>query len=330
MKNIGIYGLGKVFKDYFVDNDFIRNKMKDNEINIIAFFDGNNDKINSEIVYNGKKFYISNKEDWNKFDLDYIVVTSTKYFDEIKKELIDIDIPNEKIHSLNEFIDDWLNEIYHIELFKNMCGVEIGGPSKIFRNIYKVCKSCDDVNFSTNTVWWEKKEDNLYSYSEKVLGKIFIADATDLHCFEDDKYDFVISSNNLEHIANPIKALKESYRILKDKGYLFIIVPNKNKMFDHRRNYTTFKHMLKDYEDDIKEDDLSHLPEIIELHDYDMDKGSKGKENFIKRAEANYENRCLHHHVFSESSLKSLFEYLNLEVIYSIAFINNYLIIGRK
>ena len=219
----------------------------------------------------------------------------------------------------------------NINLFSRKNGIEIGGPSAIFTPIYAKCSSCDGVNFSADTTWWQKGNTDNYYFSGKKLGSIFIADAVDMSCIHDNVYDFVISSNNLEHIANPIKALKEFMRISKNGGIIVVIVPMKNYTFDHKREYTKFEHMLSDYENDIDERDLTHLPEILELHDLSMDPPAGDIENFRQRSLKNYENRCLHHHVFCEDSLRKIYDYLGLEVIYfNQNVLGNYVIIGRK
>ncbi|MBQ7221454.1 MAG: class I SAM-dependent methyltransferase [Synergistaceae bacterium] len=221
----------------------------------------------------------------------------------------------------------WRN---HINLFRNKHGLEIGGPSGIFTPIYDKCASCDGVNFSTDTVWWTKGESSSYTYSGKTLGKMYIADAVDMSCIESSQYDFVMSSNNLEHLANPIKALTEFLRVLKPGGIIVILVPDKRYTFDHRREYTSFEHMLADYENGTQETDLTHLPEILELHDLAMDPPAGDLESFRRRSEHNYENRCLHQHVFCEDSLRKIFAYLGLEVLGFRECFQNYMILGRK
>lgn len=42
---------------------------------------------------------------------------------------------------------------------------------------------------------------------------------------DDQSQDYVISSHVFEHFPNPIKALREWYRVTKDKGVIFIIAP---------------------------------------------------------------------------------------------------------
>ena len=35
--------------------------------------------------------------------------------------------------------------------------------------------------------------------------------------------------------------------------------------FDHNRDFTTYDHLLKDYKNNIKEDDLFHLDEVLDI-----------------------------------------------------------------
>lgn len=109
-----------------------------------------------------------------------------------------------------------------------------------------------------------------------------------------------------------------------------MLVPIKEKTFDHNRECTAFEHLMEDYNSNIGEDDLTHLPEIIAKHDYGMDVLCGGKEQFIERAKKNVENRCLHHHVFEETCLRKAFEFVGLEVIAFREVMNNWLIMGQK
>jgi len=73
----------------------------------------------------------------------------------------------------------------------------------------------------------------------------YICDATDLGMIPDESYDFLLSCNSLEHMANPLKAMGEWLRILKHGAYLLIIVPDKRYTFDHLRPITSFEHLLR-------------------------------------------------------------------------------------
>ncbi len=104
------------------------------------------------------------------------------------------------------------------KLFDNKYGLEIGGPSGLFRNngfvpLYKVIKGLDGCNFSNTTIWEGTIEiGENYTYHKNKKGIQYISEATDLGDIHDSKYDFVISSNCLEHVANPMKAVEEWVR----------------------------------------------------------------------------------------------------------------------
>ena len=91
-------------------------------------------------------------------------------------------------------------------------------------------------------------------------------------------------------------------------GALILVLPYYKNTFDHRREPTSVDHMFSDYEQNIGEDDLTHLPEILEKHDLSKDPGAKDIENFRIRSLNNIENRCLHHHVFDEHNSRELIE----------------------
>ena len=326
--NILLYGAGQRLFYELANVDYYFQCMRQNSINIVGILDGNEEKVGKEIVLNKGKYIVHRKEEWNKYEFQYLVITSQKYYDEISMELIKSGVQKYKIISLQHFLAPYNDQLFHTQLYQNKLGIEIGGPSELFSNIYSVCKSCDGVNYSDRTVWWEGQD--AYQYNEKILGKVCICDATDMSIVPDSNYDFLLSSNNLEHIANPIKALKEFQRVVKPGGYMLIIVPNKKYTFDHNRTFTNFKHILCDFESNVQENDLTHLTEIIEKHDYDMDRACGGKENFIKRAEHNFTNRCLHHHVFGKECLKQMFDYIGVRVIESTEVGSNFIILGEK
>ena len=123
------------------------------------------------------------------------------------------------------------------QLFTNKNGLEIGGPSALFRDsgflpIYSFIQSLDGVNFSTSTVWEGKLEEgNFYRYQDKT-GHQYIAEGTKLQAIKNDQYDFVLSCNNLEHIANPIAAVMEWKRVIKPGGAILLVLPNKQANFD--------------------------------------------------------------------------------------------------
>jgi SAM-dependent methyltransferase len=200
-------------------------------------------------------------------------------------------------------------------------GLEIGGPSSAFGDsgelpLYRFLAGLDNCVFSVETIWEGRRAEGLtYSYHpNKAKGFNFVREATDLQGIADHTYDFVLSSHNLEHISNPIRALKEWTRVVKPGGAIIVLLPDYRRTFDHRRKPTPIEHMLEDYELTRDETDLTHLEEILELHDLSRDPGGVSNEHFRQRSLRNFENRCLHHHVFDERNSRELFEAIGLTV----------------
>lgn len=158
-------------------------------------------------------------------------------------------------------------------------GIEIGGPSAIFNvkgnfPVYLFANTIDGVNFSSKTLWESNLAEGLtYNYYKTKTGYQFIAEASDLQQIEDNKYDFLLSSHSLEHVANPIKALNEWNRIIKPGATLILILPNKEFTFDINRPYTSFNHLIEDFNKNVGEDDCTHFEEVLSLHDLSLDYG---------------------------------------------------------
>jgi len=207
--------------------------------------------------------------------------------------------------------------------FKGKTGLEIGGSSRRFTwkgiiPLYNVVERVDGCNFSESTIWEGTISSNEpYRYKSRTLGTQYIADATNLSSISDNSYDFILSSHSLEHIANPIKAITEWLRVLKDAGLILLILPSKEFCFDHKRPVTTFAHILEDFRNDLGEDDMTHLPELLELHDLEMDTPLESWEMLKERSEKNFVNRAMHHHVFDIAMLRELFDHFDLKELYS-------------
>lgn len=239
--------------------------------------------------------------------------------------------------AVSKIIARKINNYYLLAgLFKNKYGLEIGGPSGIFKPrgfipLYSTIKKVDGCNFSNKTIWEGNIEaGETYIYHENKKGHQYISEATDLGQVPVAKYDFVISSHCLEHVANPLKAVSEWLRVLKKDGIILIVLPNKQYTFDHNRPVTTFTHLLNDYNSNTGEDDLTHLEEILKLHDLKKDKLAGSFDAFRERGLKNFEKRSLHHHVYDIALLTEIFGFFKLEVIITHDKSKDLVIAGRK
>jgi len=208
----------------------------------------------------------------------------------------------------------------YLSIFKGLKGIEVGGPSPAFSSrgflpVYNVISGLDGCNFSTNTVWEGAiKEGQTFRYDGKT-GRQYISDATDLSQIPDESYDFVLSCHSLEHIANPIKALLEWKRLIKNNGYILLILPHKDGTFDHKRPVTSLDHIILDFEKETTEDDTTHFADAINLHDIALDHGIENYEALVKRTNKNFENRCVHHHIFNTPLLLKLVDFTRFKIL---------------
>ncbi|WP_158944616.1 class I SAM-dependent methyltransferase [Granulicella sp. S190] len=198
-------------------------------------------------------------------------------------------------------------------------GLEIGGPSDVFRKgnptpVYEEARRVDNCDFSKANVWAKHSESFVFN-SEKAAGTSLFCEGSALEEVPDSTYDFVLSSHNLEHFANPIKAVKEWQRVLRPGGALILTLPYYRYTFDHLRQPTSVDHMFDDFEQNTNEDDLTHLPEILEKHDLTMDIAAGSKHEFHGRSLDNFSNRCLHHHVFDEHNSRELLSRAGFRVL---------------
>lgn len=61
--------------------------------------------------------------------------------------------------------------------------------------------------------------------------------------FPDKSYDFVLASHVIEHIPNPLAALREWARVAR--RYLFLIIPARDNEYDRDRPVTTLAELIE-------------------------------------------------------------------------------------
>ena len=190
-------------------------------------------------------------------------------------------------------------------------------PNDYVPAIYPLAASIDNSNFASNTTWSKGEAGRTFQYLPDVPpGMQYIHDATDLSSIADNTYDFVLASHIVEHVANPLGALEEFRRVLKTGGAILVLVPNRTYTFDHRRPFTTIEHLQEDRAVRRDEHDLTHMEEILALHDLAMDAPAGTPEQFRERCLHNFENRCMHHHVFSVDVLEQALRAARFQPLY--------------
>ena len=120
-------------------------------------------------------------------------------------------------------------------------GIEIGRASYANYGIDAINIDRMDIKRSDS--------DNAYFKAQMInshfIAKVDLISDGDNLPFKDNTLDFVFTSHVLEHFYNPIKALKEWYRVTKVGGYVFMIIPHKERTFDKDRERTTLNELIK-------------------------------------------------------------------------------------
>ncbi|SRR5581483_7946470 len=117
-----------------------------------------------------------------------------------------------------------------------LSGIEIGGSA---HNPFGL--KTWNVDFSAGT-------DTIFKQNEvKLAGESLHVDVVapgDVLPFADGSLDFVLSSHVMEHFFDPIKALKEWRRVVRPGGFIFGIVPHKERTFDLERPRTPLQELI--------------------------------------------------------------------------------------
>ena len=176
------------------------------------------------------------------------------------------------------------------------------------------------VRYVDNLTPEEMKRDYAAALEGTPVQPDVIDDAQRLAKFEDGSLDFIIANHVLEHLEDPIGALKHFFRVLRPEGILFLSIPDKERTFDRERAATTLEHLVRD-----------HLegPEGSRREHYEESEGSR-REHYEesarftpgRRTEAQIrgvaerwmsEGRSIHFHCWRQWDMFALFAHLRNE-----------------
>jgi SAM-dependent methyltransferase len=138
--------------------------------------------------------------------------------------------------------------------------------------------------------------------------------------FHDHSLDFVASSHVLEHVANPVAALAEWYRVVRPGGIIYLVVPDRRATWEHQRALTGVEHFLADYLRGTTSCDPTHIDEFVYDADWSRYSPSTAPEQVAARqkelahtmhwAVSNGEEINIHFHTFELGNLRGLLETL--------------------
>jgi SAM-dependent methyltransferase len=140
-----------------------------------------------------------------------------------------------------------LLKLFHSYL-DGLKGVEIGGAA---HNDFKVDVLNVDRYAEMDTVY-KDAERELWGRAKPVD---IIAPGHELP-LEDKSFDFVLASHVIEHIPDPIAALKEWARVARK--YIVLVVPHRDRTFDRDRALTPLSELIERHESGFTSDEDRH------------------------------------------------------------------------
>lgn len=149
---------------------------------------------------------------------------------------------------------------------------------------------------------WANVGSEFRFHSGKPAGRQFICEASDLRPVGSSTYDCVLSCHCLEHVANPLRALGEWKRVLKQGGLLLLILPDRDGTSDSQRPVTSIEHIKRDFARNVGEDDMTHLEE-------------NATESSREMCLQNYRYRMMHHHVFDTQTAVAMLHCAGFQVL---------------
>lgn len=212
------------------------------------------------------------------------------------------------------------------EIFLKGKGIEVGAGSRPFPLPYGVECYYGDVLDSSGL---EK-----YFGTDKVVldGQI---DAQTMRGVPKDSLDFVISAHVIEHLHDPIGAIRSTISTLKIGGIFILVVPELTQTWDRRRSPTTLSHLIQDSKDG---GESSHMDAALEhclyVHPELTGETLEGA-SLQEKARMIVEHKLdIHFHAWRKTDFIQLLDYISedasIEMVAAISQINENIFVLRR
>ena len=127
-------------------------------------------------------------------------------------------------------------------------------------------------------------------------------DGETLASIGDGTQDFVIANHFIEHCENPIGAVRNMLRVLKEGGVLYLAIPDKRYTFDKDRPVTPIEHLMRDFQEGPTWSRRPHYEEWTRLVNKVTDEGRSRREVEDLMAK----RTAIHFHVWTQAELLDL------------------------
>ncbi|MGH8984971.1 MAG: class I SAM-dependent methyltransferase, partial [Acidimicrobiia bacterium] len=160
----------------------------------------------------------------------------------------------------------------------------------------------------------------LAEHAEEIVTPDFVVDldTEDLSVLRPHGFDFFIANDVIEHVANPLRLLRNMHDAMKPGALFFLSAPDCDYTFDAARPLTTRRHLWREYKRGTTTVDRDHVRDFV--------RGTRPEVLSTSRAEqdAYFDDqlrRSIHVHVWNQASFDEFLDWaiarlgLRLEVI---------------
>ena len=206
-------------------------------------------------------------------------------------------------------------------------GLEIGGPTPLAAHIYAALASCDNLaQFADATHARPELVDGAPFApldDRPPTGRHIVGDAARLtSVVRPGSYEVLFASHILEHMKDPLGALREWDAALSPGGVLFLVLPWRDPTFDRFRAPNTLDQLAQKYvraragESGALGADLEQVVRTIDLaRDWGFPPGATADDLRARTLASPEGAEMLHWHVFDFHLLKELYACLNYDVV---------------
>ena len=203
-------------------------------------------------------------------------------------------------------------------------GPNMGGACAISAVVTGYCKGKGlEVGPGSRPYCPAERTDYLDRFPDREKGCVapdIVADASDIPR-PDACYDFVFSSHALENHPNTFKVLLEWKRVLRPQGVLVLVLPHKERTFDHARAKTSLQHHIDDFEKGVGIEDETHLvewervvEERLELHPWTKLAEARNADGSLNHQWMS-EHGKVRHHVWDQDPVVRILQYLDFQIV---------------
>jgi SAM-dependent methyltransferase len=152
-----------------------------------------------------------------------------------------------------------------------------------------------------------EKVKELFSVDE-VTAPDIVSDLETMRGIGPESQDFIIANHVMEHVEDPLKALRSISRVLRPNGIAYLALPEKRSTFDKNREITSLEHLIRDHEEGPDWSLPGHYEEWVRVVD-----GLTG-EAHANKVQAMLDLRSnIHFHVWDFAAMLELFSYIERE-----------------